>query len=295
MTERILDVSREPARLAVRNRSLLLQSDGREATIPFGDIAAVSVSHPCVTFTRAALAGLARAGCGFVVCDESSRPVGMLLPLDSHSIQTERLRRQAEVSLPTKKRLWKQLVSAKIRQQGRLLERLHGDERGLLDLAGKVRSGDKGNLEARASRRYWPALFQDRSFRRNPGLEDQNRYLNYGYAILRAAVARALCACGLHPSLGLHHHNRYNSFCLADDLVEPLRPLVDERACRLLGERGPDAPLDRPAKEMLLGIVDVRLEVAGESRQLFDAVARMCFSLVAALEGREKGLLIPEY
>jgi len=294
MTERILDISDSPARLSVRYRNLVIAGeDDSRATVPFGDLAVLVVSNPRVTYTQAVLSELVSNEGAFVVCNKACLPVGMVLPLDSHYIQTERFRRQAAASRPTNKRLWRRIVRAKVAAQGRLLEKLHGDDRGLVDLASRVRSGDPSNVEARASRRYWPALFADESFRRRREAEDQNRFLNYGYAVLRAVVARAVAAAGLHPSLGIHHHNRYNSFCLADDLMEPLRPLVDEKVYSLVKKRGRDFPLDREAKAALIGVTRCRLKVEGRSRAFFDAVSRMAASLVAVYEKRGKDIAIP--
>jgi CRISPR-associated protein Cas1 len=209
-------------------------------------------------------------------------------------VQAERFARQAAAALPTRKRLWRQIVRAKIRAQAALLKSLHGSTFGLEALVPLVKSGDPKNVEAQASRRYWPALFADKSFRRDVDANDQNRYLNYGYAVIRAVIARAICAAGLHPSLGLHHHNRYNAFCLADDLLEPLRPLADSAALKVLRTRGPDAPMDRETKEILLGFLTRRYELEGESRTLFDLAARTAASLAAVFNGEGKKLLIPE-
>jgi CRISPR-associated protein Cas1 len=294
MTDRILDFSDEPARLSVRNAQLVISQEGRDdRTVPVSEVGVLVVSHPQVTYTQAVLAGIVGEGGAFVACDERRLPVGMLLPLDAHYIQAERFSAQAAVSLPTKKRLWSEVVTAKVRAQGALLEKTNGDDKGLAALAGRVRSGDPSNIEAQASRRYWPALFGE-DFRREREAEDQNRFLNYGYAIMRAIVARAICSAGLHPSLGLHHHNRYNSFCLADDLMEPLRPMVDRAVWELVKARGASAPLDREAKAALIGAVTGKVNVEWESRSVFDAAARMASSLAAVIEGARKHLVIPE-
>ncbi|MBZ0254251.1 MAG: type II CRISPR-associated endonuclease Cas1, partial [Candidatus Methylomirabilis sp.] len=234
------------------------------------------------------------SGGAFVACDEKHLPVGMLLPIDAHFVQAERFARQAEAAFPVKKRLWKQVVQAKIRAQGRLLDALHGKDMGLLPMAGRVRSGDPDNLEAQASRRYWGALFDKPGFRRDRTAEDANRNLNYGYAVLRAIVARAVCAAGLHPSLGLHHHNRYDAFCLADDLMEPFRPVVDGAVVRWVRERGEGAPFDREAKARLLEALTGRFEAEGEARTLFDLAARAASSLAGVFLGERADLALPE-
>lgn len=267
--------------------------DTQAQTVPLADIAVLITSHPQISFTHAVLSGLAAAGGIFIACNEKHMPAAMMLPLETHSTQAERFAKQAAASLPLRKRAWQQIVEAKLRAQARLLEERTGRDWGLSPLASKVRSGDAGNLEARAARIYWQALFGEDDFRRDPEAEGINPHLNYGYAILRAMVARALCASGLHPSLGVHHHNRYDAFCLADDLMEPFRPLVDRVVARLRDERGSSPPLDKDAKRFLLGGLLGRFTAEGESRTLFDWVSRAASSLAAVIEGSEEKLAIP--
>jgi CRISPR-associated protein Cas1 len=185
-------------------------------------------------------------------------------------------------------------VKAKIRAQARVLTELNGHDSGLSELLPKVRSGDPANVEAEASRRYWPALFADPRFRRDRYGDNQNRLLNYGYAVLRAIVARAVCAAGLHPSLGLHHHNRYDAFALADDLMEPFRPMVDRVTAAYCHKYGADALLDKAAKAALIGALMRRLDVGGESRTLFDVAQRTAASLAAVFAGERRTLVLPE-
>lgn len=295
MTDRLVDISEGPARLSVSLDRLVVKREGAEEVfIPLADIAALCVSHPNVVYTHAVLAGLARAGAALVVCNDRRLPAGLMLPLEGNTTQAERFIKQAEASQPLRKRLWSQLVQAKVRAQGRLLEQLHGHDFGLKALAGQVRSGDPDNIEAQASRRYWPVIFGDGGFRRDFEAEDQNRYLNYGYAILRALTGRAICSAGLHPSLGLHHHNRYNPYCLADDLMEPFRPLVDKAVAALCEARGPDAPLDAATKSALIGPMTGRLTIKGESRTMFDVLARLAASLAACFLGQRNKLNLPE-
>jgi len=282
--------------VSVENRCLVIESAGREDTrIPLGEVGAVVISNPAVVVTHPALAEMAGARVMLVVCDGRHMPVGMVMPLEANFVQGERIARQAGVSLPTRKRLWQALVRAKIRAQARVLREVRGDDEGLLELVRRVRSGDPDNVEGQASRRYWPALFGDARFRRDPMGEDQNRLLNYGYAVLRGIVARAVCGAGLHPSLGLHHHNRYDAFRLADDLMEPLRPVVDRAVARHCGKRGPTAPLDREAKAALVGALMGRFRIEGEERTLFDIAGRMAGSLLAVYAGERKSLMLPEW
>ncbi len=296
MTERILDLSEHPAKLWVRNGLLVIRRELEqpEITMPLSEIAVVIASHPQVSFTHAVLAGLAEAGASFIACNEKHMPAAMLLPLETHSLQTERFTRQAQLPLPRRKRLWQQIVRAKILAQARTLAARGRQEPRLLHLASQVRSGDPANGEAQAARIYWPLVFPRKDFRRDTDGAGANSCLNYGYAVLRALTARAICAAGLHPSLGIHHHNRYHPFCLADDLMEPLRPVVDRAVAALWDTRGKEPELDREAKRALLAALLARFDSDDESRTLFDWMARMAFSLAAVMEGRAEKLYIPE-
>ena len=218
--------------------------DTQTHTIPFADIAVLVTSHPQISFTQAVLAGLAAAGGMFIVSNEKHLPAAMLLPLSTHSTQTERFARQAAFRCPRASAPGSRLCRPNFAPRGGCWRKWPATMQGSRLMAGRVRSGDPDNLEAQAARIYWQALFGRRRsgrqiFRRDPEGEGLNLWLNYGYAVLRAIVARALCASGLHPSLGVHHHNRYDTFCLADDLMEPFRPLVDRVVARL---RLPSSP-----------------------------------------------------
>lgn len=300
MTERIIDLAEEPVRLSVRNSCLVIaREDEPETTVPLGEVAVLVLTNRSVLLTQSVLAGLAGAGGMVVVCDEKRMPTAMLLPLAAHFTQGERFARQAEAKLPIRKRLWQSLVKAKIRAQARLLMELRGYDVGIGELVAKVRSGDPANVEAEASRRYWPVLFADAGFRRNRYGEDQNRLLNYGYAVLRAIIARGVCTAGLHPSLGLHHHNRYDAFRLVDDLMEPFRPIVDGAVVRYCEQHGPSAPLDKQAKAELIGALLGRFEVClehgqREARTLFDIANQMAASLADVFAGERRTLVLPE-
>ncbi len=242
MTNHILDLSESPAYLHVNQSRLVIdRKDEPPVILPLAEVAVLIAAHAQVKFTQAVLAGLASAGGVFVVCDTRRLPVGMMLPLDAHHWQVTRFTQQAVAKLPTKKRLWQQVVRAKIIAQAGVLEEFSGADKGLRNLADEVRSGDPSNVEAQAARRYWSALFGE-GFRRDREAADANLLLNYGYGVLRAIVARAICAAGLHPSLGLHHHHRASGYPLADDLMEPFRAVVDRSVVRFmqLGTCGTD-------------------------------------------------------
>lgn len=276
----MLDFSLGQAHLSLRHEQLVIRRDGMpDVTTPMEEVAVAVLASRQVTCTLPALDALVRAGAAVIVCDEAMHPSGMMLPLAGHFQQARRMIAQATAALPKKKQLWRQVVQAKVRAQGALLALRNGDDGGLFDLADRVRSGDPMNVEAQAAQRYWPLLFNDPEFLRRRFAPDQNRLLNYGYAVLRAAVGRSIVAAGLHPSLGIHHHARENPFCLADDLMEPYRPLIDGVVVEVVGERGTDAALDPPTKERLVGALHARLEHDAEQRTVFEWIARSASSL----------------
>lgn len=293
MTDRIVEIAEGGARLSIRHGLLCIEREGADLfTIPPRDLSCLVLGHPRIELTHPTLAELAASGASVVVTDDKHLPAALMVPYVGHSTQSERMRLQADAPLPLRKRLWQTVVRTKIEAQGALLLRLRNGHAGLPDLAREVRSGDPENLEGQAAARYWRALFGP-DFRRERQAEDENRYLNYGYTVLRAIVARAVCGAGLHPSLGIHHHNRYDPFPLVDDLMEPFRPLVDEAVYRLAGARGVSAPLDRESRGSLISALLVRIKHAGEERTLFDLAARMAASLARSFESREAQLEVP--
>ena len=293
--DRILDFSEEPASLSARIGLLVIErKDKPEITMPFTDIAVIITSHPQVHYTNAALAGLMEACGAFIVCNNKYLPVGMLLPIVGHSTQGERFLKQTQASLPTCKQIWRHIVSKKIYNQGKLLQELYGEDQGLMAMSKNVKSGDSENLEGWASRRYWPKIFGTPEFSRDREAEDQNRFLNYGYSVLRAITARAICGAGLHPSLGVHHHNRYDAYCLADDLMEPFRPIVDKAVVQLVKEKGVATPLDKEAKAAIIGSLTGRFKLENEERTLFDILSRTASSLAAIFEGKTDELILPD-
>jgi len=292
MRNRILEIAEQPARLRVERRQLIVETGEASASIPVEDLAVLVVSHPQVSYTQAVLNELMSNGGAFLTCDERRMPSGLLLPLDGNIVQTKRFRLQLEVSQPRRKGLWKQLIRAKIQMQGALLLERQGSDHGLSKLIPSVRSGDTSNIEGQAARRYWQALFGS-DFRRDRDAEDHNRLLNYGYAVLRASVSRAIVAAGLHPTLGLHHHNQYNSFCLADDVMEPYRPLVDRAVADLVDDHEGVPEINKETRQQLLQALTGSLIIGGETRTLFDALGRTASSLVQCLAGESDVLELP--
>jgi len=292
--ERVLDLSEAKSHLSMRHEQLVIRADEQEVTVPLAEIASVILTSPRVTATQPALAGVMRHGGSVIVCDDTHQPAGMMLPLNANTTQTQRILAQMRASVPTGKRLWKQIVQEKVRSQAATLIAAGRGDGGLPALVAKVRSGDPSNVEARAAQRYWLMLFDDPNFRRRREAGDQNRLLNYGYAILRAAVGRAICASGLHPSIGVHHHGRNNPWCLADDLMEPYRPLVDSAVVELAGQYGSDCPLDGTTKPHLVAILTDRLDSDGEGRTVFDWISRTAASLAQVFLGEAEHLFYPD-
>lgn len=295
MTDRVLDLAEGGARLRVRDRQLVIERPQHDPVrVPASDVAVLILAHPQVTCTQSVFAALMECGAAVITCDRQYLPAGLLLPTVGHSSQAERFAAQAAAPAPRKKRAWQQIVRAKLHAQAAVLEALRQTDGALRELAKRVRSGDPENIEAQAARRYWPLLFDDPAFRRRREAPDQNRLLNYGYAVLRAMVARAVCAAGLHPSLGLHHHNRYDAYCLADDLMEPYRPVVDGAVVEHVAAYGRDAPLDRAAKQCLLEALTDRYAADGEVRTLFDLITRTASSLAQVYLGQATRLRYPK-
>jgi len=292
MIKHTIEVSREPAHLTVRLGQLVLKNGDRIlGSVPCEDVGMVVVDNPGATYSHAALATLARCDAVLVVCGQDHLPAAVLLPLADHSQITWRIADQVAVSRPRRKRLWKQLVQAKIRAQAANVPTDWPAHAKLLDLARQVRSGDPANIEAQAARVYWDNWLPEVAFHRDPNQAGLNALLNYGYAVLRAAVARALIAAGLLPSLALFHSNRSNAFGLADDLMEPLRPFVDDLA-RELFRQGYEE-LNQETKARLLQILELPVRLGRRRGPLMVCLHRMVASLVRCYQGEEKRLEIP--
>ena len=293
MIKRIVEISRESAHVCSQFNQLVLKRDGQiVGQIPGEDIGVVVVDHPGVTYTHAALSLLADCSAAVVLCGRNHLPNAMLLPMTDHTQVVWRIGMQLAVKRPLKKQLWRQLVRAKIRAQAENLPVDEASRNKLLALAAAVRSGDPANVEAQAAKIYWQHWIAEEEFRRDPDLPGTNAFLNYGYAIVRAAVARAIVAAGLFPALGLHHRNRSNAFCLADDLVEPLRPLVDNRV-RELRRTGYDE-LNQEAKAEILKLLTQEVRVSSETGPLMVNIHRLVASLVQCYQGKCKRLAIPK-
>lgn len=290
-----------PAYLSLRNAQLVIriekQSDSpeRQTTVPIEDIGIVVLDHQQITITHGAMAALLDNNAAVVTCDKRHLPVGLLLPLEGHSVQSERFRDQINASLPLRKQLWQQTVQQKILNQAALLRELHNVETGnMLHWAADVRSGDSTNLEGRAAAYYWKKMFPDiDDFTRERYGDEPNALLNYGYAILRATVARALVSSGLLPTLGIHHHNRYNAYCLADDIMEPYRPYVDRLVVQTMQLYPDISEVTTNIKRNLLTIPTLDVVIGGQRSPLMVAVSQTTASLARSFAGEARKITYP--
>ncbi len=290
-----------PAYLAVKNSQLVIKRTDPETqqevvrTIPIEDIGVVVLEDRQITITNVALDSLLQNNCAVITCDEKHMPAGMLLPLEGNTIQSERFANQIDASLPLKKQLWQQTVQAKIRNQASVLKRLSGVEVGcMLAWANDVKSGDSDNLEGRAAAYYWKNIFPSLpEFTRDREGEIPNNLLNYGYAIVRAVIARALVASGLLPTLGIHHHNRYNAYCLADDIMEPYRPYVDELVINIMHSDIDYGELTPELKKQLLGLPVTEVVIGGQRSPLMVGASQTTSSLCKCYSGELRKMAYP--
>lgn len=266
-----------------------------EVTRPIEDIGVIVLDHKQITITSGVLEALLGNNCAIITCDYRSMPIGLMLPLYGNTTQNERFRQQLDASLPLTKQLWQQTIKQKIENQAAVLKKCAGEEiRCMKAWAADVKSGDPDNLEARAAAYYWKNLFKIAGFTRDREGIPPNNLLNYGYAILRAVVARGLVASGLLPTLGIHHHNRYNAYCLADDVMEPYRPYVDELVYGIV-KTGVDCEvLTKELKGRLLSIPTLDVVISGKRSPLMIAVGQTTASLYKCFSGEQRKVAYPE-
>lgn len=298
-----------PAYLSLKNSQLVIKLPEVETnsslpesfraetikTIPIEDIGVVVLDNKRITITQGVLEALLENNCAVITCNESHLPIGMHLPLVGNTTQTERMRYQIEASLPLKKQLWQQTISAKIQNQASVLKQMRGTEvRNMLKWASEVKSGDSENLEARAAVYYWQNAFpMIENFTRSREGVSPNNLLNYGYAILRAIVARALVSSGLLTTLGIHHRNKYNAYCLADDIMEPYRPYVDRLVMQLYDKYPNCEELTKELKAELLQIPVLDVVISGKKSPLMIAVSTTTSSLQKCYSGELRKIVYP--
>lgn len=299
-----------PAYLSVRDEQLIIKfpeiekndtlpesfKKDQQRSVPIEDIGVIILDNRQITLTHGVLEKLLDNNCAVITCNSNRMPYGLMLPLAGNTLQSERFRHQIDATLPLKKQLWQQTIAAKIENQGLVLKELRGCETGnMFQWASKVRSGDPENLEARAAAYYWSQLFsQYPDFTRKREGVWPNILLNYGYAILRAIVARGLVGTGLLPTLGIHHHNRYNAYCLADDIMEPYRPFVDRLVFELTQKcQGEELTKELKAELLQIPVLDVRIN---ERRSpLMVAVNTTTTSLYKCYSGENRKIIYPRF
>ena len=291
MLGRIIEIEGEGRRLSLERGFLTISCpEGDLGRVPLDDIEAVIIANPAASMTTQVVAALAQRGAPLVVSGSDFRPTAFVLPVDGHHDQGSRMEAQAEATLPVRKRLWADIVKAKITAQAEALEQVGVEAGAIRALVPRVRSGDPDNLEALASQRYFPALFGSR-FRRIRDGGSTNDLLNYGYTVLRAATARAIVAAGLHPSLALHHRSRGDAMRLADDVMEPFRPSVD-LVVRDLADEGIDR-LGPSVKKRLAGVLHADFAMQDGRAPLSNVLGRLAVTLAQVYTGERKTLALP--
>ena len=283
-----------PASLSLKDNQIVIQLKGAEQVVtrPIEDIGVVVVENQQVNLTIPLFNALAENNVSVVFCDKRQMPKSMLMSLDGNTTLQESYRYQIDASQPAKKQLWKQIIECKIRNQTALLRKLDKDADVLRPFYSNVKSGDSDNREGLASRIYWPLLMGD-DFRREREGPPPNNMLNYGYSILRAATARALIGSGLYPAFGLFHRNRYNAFPLADDVMEPYRPFVDEIVYRQYFD-GATSELDKQTKGEILRVLFADVKMGKLTRPLEIALSMTTASLLKVLKGVQDRIILPE-
>lgn len=266
-------------------------------TIPIEDIGVIVLDNKQITLTHALLNKLIEYNAAVITCNDRHMPSSLFMPLIGNTIQTERFTQQINVSTPLKKQLWQQTIQSKIINQAWLLKTEGFEVKNMMRWSKDVKSGDNDNHEARAAAYYWYHIFSNYidSFKRGREDADPNNLLNYGYAILRAIIAKSIVATGLLPTLGIHHHNRYNAFSLADDIMEPYRPFVDHIILEIVAEKPKDYDLTPTMKKRLLGLPVIDVFLGGKTSPLMIAAQRTASSLYFCFAGEQRTLLYPTF
>lgn len=269
------------------------------ASIPVEDIGIVVLDHKQITITQALIESLLDNNVALITCDSTHHPTGLMLPLCGNTIQNERFRAQLDATEPLKKQLWAQTISQKIKNQAAMFGCRDINNNYFTPLYRNVKSGDTDNCEATAAAYYWGNIFNKLpavgTFKRFREGLPPNNYLNYGYALLRATMARSIVGAGLLPTLGIFHHNRYNAYCLADDLMEPYRPYVDKVVYSIIEENGINEDIPKEIKAILLKIPAMDVLMDGEKSPLMNATQRTAVSLVKCFNAEQRKLVYPDF
>lgn len=299
-----------PAYLSLNNKQLVVKrpetvndnivnenSDNKyETKIPVEDIGIVVLDHQQITITHGLMGALLENNCATITCDNTRMPTGLMLPLNGNTVQQERFEAQIKSSLPLRKQLWQQTIQAKITNQANVLNTVRGvSVKNMLSWVNQVKSDDSTNLEARSAVYYWSNAFPNiPDFKRSREGWYPNNLLNYAYAILRAVIARALVSSGLLPTIGIHHHNRYNAYCLADDIMEPYRPFVDKLIFDIV-DKNNSIELNKEIKAVILQIPVLDVMLNGERRPLMIAAGHTTASLSKCFQGELRKINYPSF
>lgn len=287
-----------PAYLKTTNEQLVIELKDSDTpqSAPIEDIGLIILDHQQITITQALMAKLLANNTALITCDDTHHPTGLLLSLDGHSLQSQKFQAQIEASAPLKKQLWQQTIAAKIENQAAMLAFRREENKLMLRLAENVKSGDSENAEAQAAVYYWKKVFPEfLNFRRERHGPPPNNLLNYGYAILRALVARSLVGSGLLPTLGIFHRNQYNAYCLADDIMEPYRPFVDFTVYQIIRNNGTNLEMTPAMKKSLLQLPAMDVMMENKKTPLINAVQRTTASLAKCFEGSVRKILYPKF
>lgn len=287
-----------PAYLSTKNEQIVISYPSMEQetkTVAIEDIGVIVLENQQITITNGLLEKLTNNNVALINCDQQHLPIGLLMPLNGHTEQSERFKNQINASAPLKKNLWQQTISSKIRNQAGLLKKKGIPCRKMELWAQEVTSGDVLNHESRAAVYYWQNLITVENFTRGQKGIPPNNLLNYGYAILRAITARAIVSSGMLPTLGIFHRNKYNAFCLADDIMEPYRPYVDLIVCHIMETEDSYDELTIDIKKQLLSIATIDVSIDGKNSPLMVAMSRTTHSLHECFEGTARKILYPIY
>ena len=284
-----------PARLSLKLAQMVVELQDVTRTLPIEDIGVVILDHKQITITHALIDALLANNVAIVTSNDKHLPVGLMLPLDGNTLQSERFRAQIDASEPLKKQMWQQTIVAKILGQAHVLGTQLIKHNNMLKWAKDVRSGDPENMEARAAAFYWRNMFEKDAFIRDPQGLPPNNWLNYGYSIVRAMMARALVGAGLLPTLGIHHHSRYDAYCLADDIMEPYRPFVDMKVLEMWKKGNITNDISSEQKRELLGVTTMDVSISGHRSPMMLAIQTTAQSVQKCYSGEARKIIYPDW
>ena len=284
-----------PARLSLKLAQMVVELQDVTRTLPIEDIGFVILDHKQITITHALIDALLANNVAIVTSNDKHLPVGLMLPLDGNTLQSERFRAQIDASEPLKKQMWQQTIVAKLLGQAHVLGTQLIEHNNMLKWAKDVRSGDTENMEARAAAFYWRNMFEKDAFIRDPQGLPPNNLLNYGYSIVRAMMARALVGAGLLPTLGIHHHSRYDAYCLADDIMEPYRPFVDMKVLEMWKKGNITNDISSEQKRELLGVTTMDVSISGHRSPMMLAIQTTAQSVQKCFSGEARKIIYPDW